>query len=93
MKVKKSGNKVIFTLGRECTIADVEAHTEKLRSMLKDGMKIEVDAGDVEEMDTAYFQLLLSLKASSDQSGAGFFIADMSDRVREVFDLYGVNTG
>ncbi len=91
MKLKKNKNRVTVTLERECTIAEVEADTEKLQPLLKAVKNIEVNARDVEEMDTAYFQLLLSLMISSKESGGKFSISEMPETVREIFNLYGID--
>jgi len=91
MKLKKNKTRMIITLERECTIAEVEADTEKLQPLLNGIKNIEVNARDVEEMDTAYFQLLLSLMISSNESGAKFLISEMSETVRGIFNLYGVD--
>ena len=89
----EGGNGVIkVVLIGECTIAEVEADTDKLRSRFAqsriDG--IEVSVKGLKELDTAYFQLILSLKANAHDLGVPFSLSDESDVLREVAELYGL---
>lgn len=89
----EGGNGVIrVALVGECTIAEVEADADKLRSRFAqsriDG--VEVSVKGLKELDTAYFQLILSLRASAHELGTPFSWLDESNLLAETAELYGV---
>ncbi len=79
-----------ITLLSECTIADVEAHADRLRSQIGGVERVELNAQALEEIDTAYLQLLLSLKATMDEMDARFSLAGLSSVLDEALKLYGI---
>jgi len=90
MKISKRKGKLNVTIEPECTIIDVEEDTDKIRSRMNDVTSIVVKADGVTEMDTAYFQLILSLMNTADELGIEFSIPKMSEEVKGLFDTYGV---
>ncbi len=81
---------MILTLPSDCTIAKVEAETENIRSQLKSAGRIELNAERVEEIDTSYLQVLLSLKKTAEARGIVFSASGMSDAILRACELYGV---
>jgi ABC-type transporter Mla MlaB component len=78
-------------LDSECVISKTQADTEKLRSLFSGKIgKIELDLHSVREMDTAYFQLLLSLKATADQHNIHLIFQGNCDQIHRIGELYGI---
>lgn len=89
MRIESEKDRLIITLPQTCTIAETEADADKLRAFPERMKKIEVYAQDTDEMDTAYFQLLLSLKAAAFHREISCSVAGISQAVREIVGLYG----
>lgn len=79
-----------ITLHSQCTIADVEAHTDRLRSQIEGVERVELNAEALEEIDTAYLQLLLSLEATLDEMDVHFSLSGLSSVLDEALSLYGI---
>lgn len=91
MKTLDKEGVLTVTLNSECTIANAEAHTRQIRSLVSDETaQIEVRANAVEEMDTAYFQMILSLKATADTRKIPFEMTEASSEILRLCELYGV---
>ncbi len=92
MNVRTENSILLIDLPSECTIVKTEADIKTLRSCLasEELKKIELNAEAVEEIDTAYFQMLLSLKATAEHQGIPFSISGMSQEIRKIEELYGV---
>lgn len=90
---KSEDGDLSITLPSECTIADVEAHADKLRSQISGVRRVELNAKALEEIDTAYLQLLLSLRSTLDERDIDFSLADLSDVLDEALKLYGMAGG
>jgi len=89
MKIDTENGRLTITLPSVCTIAETEADADKLRTFFKDPEEIILHAETVEEMDTAYFQLLMSLKTKAYHKSVPFSIQGMPPAVREIISLYG----
>jgi anti-anti-sigma regulatory factor len=93
IKTARKRNVLSVRLSAESTIACVEADTRLLNKKLT-GLenlgKIEVDGAGVEEMDTAYLQLLVSLSLTAEIKGIEFLVCRPSERFRELAALYGL---
>lgn len=79
-----------ITLPSQCTIAEVEAHADKLRAQLAGAARAELHAQALEEIDTAYLQLLLSLRATLDEMDVRLPLAGSSSVLDEALKLFGV---
>jgi len=92
MNIRTENGTLRIDLPSECTIVKTEEHTETLRSFFASEKlkKVELNAEAVEEIDTAYFQMLLSLKATAAHEGIPFLISGMSHEIQKVEELYGV---
>ncbi|MFH1135611.1 MAG: STAS domain-containing protein [Pseudomonadota bacterium] len=91
--LKKSGNGILkLTLSGECTIAEVESDTDKMRSRFAQGQVdgVEISFKDLVELDTAYFQLILSLRATAHELGVPFKLTNDSPALAEAAELYGI---
>jgi len=93
MEVYKRKGEMTLALMPECAINDVESDADKLRSKINDVELITVKSDQVTEMDTAYFQLILSLMSTADEAGIQFSMPQMSDTVRDMFELFGLSIG
>ncbi len=94
IKVARKGNVLSMSLSEESTIVCVEADTRLLREKLtkhKNVRRVEVDGARVEEMDTAYLQLLVSLSLTAEMKGIEFLVSRPSERFRELAVLYGLS--
>jgi len=90
MKTRKTGTTWSVKLERDCSIVDVEAHTDKFRSMPGDLKKIILHAADVAEIDTAYLQVLLALKATARDRGIDLQVRSASPTLLRICRLYNV---
>jgi len=89
MNIKKENNHLFITLPQICTIGKVEADADKLRSKLQGIKNIDLAGDSVEEMDTAYFQLLLSLMSTAEAQGIEIHESQHSDVMDNILTLYG----
>lgn len=89
MKTQAVDGKWKITLDRECTIMEIEQDLRKLRRFPKTIKSVEIDTEKLREMDTAYFQMLLSLRESAIKSRVEVIIKDDSPILAEFSELYG----
>jgi anti-anti-sigma regulatory factor len=73
----------------ECTIVETEATADRLRQLSKNLTKIVVRAEKTEEIDTAYFQILVSLKRFADHQHIPCTMV-LSPAVNDICLLYGI---
>lgn len=71
------------------TIYYVEELTRELLKSLPNAQEVMVDLSQVEKIDTAGFQLMVSLQKSCAENGKKFEIANTSDAVKNFMTLYG----
>lgn len=90
MKKNKQKNTLTVSLSSACTIAEVEADFDTIRSLPEEIETINIKAGAVEEVDTAYLQLLLSIKQTAQERGILFRVKEASDEISDICSLYGV---
>lgn len=90
MKTRAQKGKWTITLQPECAIADVGNDLGKLRRIPKSVNMMEIDADNAEEMDTAYFQMLLSLRASAAERDIALKLKNRTPLLDEISDLYGL---
>ena len=91
MKATIQDKILTIALPYECLISNVEADTDKIRPLIsRELKKIEVQSEAVEEADTAYLQLLLSLKATADHQKVLLSVSGISPELERVCGLYGV---
>jgi len=92
MNIKNRNKKLIITLASESVISDAEADLQKLiKAFTGDIKKIEINTKATDVIDTAYFQILLSLKNTAEQKQIPFAVSDISPEMQEVCELYGMN--
>jgi len=90
MIIEKEQDTTILVLASECTIADVEADADKIRSLINTHPgRIEVQAGPLEEIDTAYLQLLLSLASTAEHWDIPLSFVNTPDALKKACELYG----
>jgi anti-anti-sigma regulatory factor len=91
VNIRKGDSGLILTLPPECTIAKAEVDTDRIRAMISGDIKqIEVHTEAVKEIDTAYLQMLLSLRITADRQGISFMISRCCTEIKRVCELYGV---
>lgn len=91
MIIKRQNLRLFVTLPQECTIGKVEADADKLWTKLKGIKSIDISGGGVEEMDTAYLQLLLSLVSTAEAQGIEIHIGQRSEAMDNILMIYGEN--
>ncbi len=89
MNIQKNGRTWTIELASECTIVDVEGDFDRLRDLPDYLRKINLKAGGLQEIDTAYFQLLLALKSSTRQRGIKLQLHDAPEVLQRIEMLYG----
>jgi len=91
MIIKRQNHHLFITLPQDCTIGKVEADADKLWTKLKGIKKIDISAGSIEEIDTAYFQLLLSLMSTAEVHGIEINVCQRSEAMDNILIIYGEN--
>ncbi|MDM8514826.1 STAS domain-containing protein [Desulfobacterales bacterium HSG16] len=91
MKADTKEKILSIELSSECTIVCAEADTEKISSLVSNDLEqIDILARGVEDMDTAYLQMLLSLRAFADREKISFHVSEISPQAQKLCELYGV---
>ena len=90
MILKSKAGILNIVLDSECTIAETEDDFEKLKNIDELPKKIELITDKIQEIDTAYFQMLLSIKAWAEQNKIPFTISETSTSIEEISELYGI---
>ena len=90
MKLTKKGKTLKIDLEASCTIIDVEAHTDLLRSLPADIDRIHLKIDGVTELDTAYLQCLYALKTESERRDIQLNTIGKSKVVDHACKLYGL---
>lgn len=80
----------MIELPQECTIVKAGTDRDKIGNFISEDIEaIELQIESVKGMDTAYLQLLLSLKITAEQKGIPFLITGCSAEIGRVCELYG----
>lgn len=90
MIVKSKSDILNIILDSECTIAEIQEDFDKIKNLPETTEKIELVVDKLEEIDTAYFQMLLSLKAWAKQNKGSFSVSGTAAPIEEISKLYGV---
>lgn len=98
MRIDREGDALLIILESCCAIMYVEEHTALLQRTLADiaannqkVTKITVDISDVEEMDTAYLQLMLIFKQEIQRRGIPYVVLGFSPCVSELLECFGIS--
>jgi anti-anti-sigma regulatory factor len=90
MEINLTDTVMVADTPAECTIAEAEATADRLRQLSKNLTRIVIRAEKTQEIDTAYFQILVALKAFADQQRIPC-VMEMSPAVNEMCQLYGID--
>ncbi|AGW14945.1 hypothetical protein DGI_3243 [Megalodesulfovibrio gigas DSM 1382 = ATCC 19364] len=94
MRIETSQGILSVLLPAECLIYEVEAHALLLKAVDWDSLEfstVAVGAGDVLAVDTAYFQLLLSVRQTAREYGKAFCLNDAGEALADIARLYGIH--
>ena len=78
------------SINGDMTIYQAQENKDALLKALRSGNQLEIDLSDVEEFDSAGFQLLCLLKQEADRLQKKGQLLQCSPTVVEVLDLFGV---
>ncbi|MBF0545292.1 MAG: STAS domain-containing protein [Candidatus Riflebacteria bacterium] len=93
MNIERNDETLFFILPTETGIANVEPDMDRVRQAFSntDGLKtVIMNVDNVKEMDTAYFQLILSLYNTVDELGLEFHLNGESQAFLELLHSYGL---
>lgn len=90
MKLSINGKRLTVTLGRECSIIDVEAHSDLIRTLPEKVNRIHLKIDDLAEMDTAYLQCIYSLKKEAQEKQIVMQTTGNSKVFDHICRLYGL---
>lgn len=92
MKTQRNGGILLLTLEASCGIETVEEDAALLREELADPAvrRLDINAGDLETMDTAYFQLLLAARQEMKKRGGRAHITPVLPCFTEILTCYGL---
>ncbi len=79
-------------LGTKCTIIRAEELHEKMENLLQSSLDVEVDASQVEQIDTSALQLLLSFHQSLTTDGRNLSWKTPSEQAIKSAKLLGLDT-
>ena len=81
-----------LTVKGNCIIQELEPLVKSLRELVEsDRNVIQLDLAQVESIDTACIQLLVSCRNSALARGKTFIIQSMSEKVREALQISGLH--
>ena len=81
-----------LTVKGNCLIQELEPLVKSLRELVEsDRNVIQLDLAQVESIDTACIQLLVSCRNSALIRGKTFIIQSMSEKVREALQISGLH--
>lgn len=95
MRIQQEGVTLHITLEPCCAIMFVEEHTALVQQTFaeaSDFNRVVMDCSDIEEIDTAYLQLLLVIRAETLRRGASFSPVGVTAPLRDIMSCYGINT-
>lgn len=82
---------MIITLGKKCTIRELEDKKDRLELALKsENSKIAVDVAKLEKIDTAFLQALLAVLHSCEKNGKKWEIRGRSEAFNHILECYGI---
>ncbi len=88
IEIKKKNGLIDLIFKRECRIFEIEEDLENIKKALnKKVKKISISFSEDAELDTAYFQLILSLLNSEYEC-----VIEEDTVLRELRQLYGIET-
>lgn len=92
MEMHRNGETLVLVLDAECGIAAVEEDAATLGGALEDPevRGLEIDAGALEDMDTAYLQLLLAARQEIIKRGGRVRIAPTPPCLTDTLACYGL---
>ena len=90
MIVKKTKKKLTIQLEPQCTILQVEKDFDQLSNLVEKANHIEINGKQVEAMDTAYFQFMLSVKTSATQGSKKLTVSGKKEPLLELEAIYGI---
>ena len=79
-------------LGAKCTIIRAEELHKQMEDLLQTGHDVEVDASQIEQIDTSVLQLLLSFHQSLSQDGRSLSWKTPSEQTLASAKLLGLDT-
>lgn len=74
------------------TIYEVANLEAGFAEAITNSQPLELKLNELEELDTAGVQWLLSLKQRKEKQGSALILSQVPEAIREVFELLGVNT-
>ncbi|MFH0730008.1 MAG: hypothetical protein V2B19_27155 [Pseudomonadota bacterium] len=89
MEIDITDSVMVAETPAECTIVEAEATVDRLRRLSKNLTRIVVRAEKIQELDTAYFQVLVALKAFADQQRIPCTM-ELSPAGNDMCLLYGI---
>ncbi|MBF0232244.1 MAG: hypothetical protein HQK65_04300 [Desulfamplus sp.] len=92
MKLSTKGKILTITLGSECSIIDVEEHTDSIRVLPDNIKQIHLKTNDIVEIDTAYLQCIYALKKEAEEKNIAMQIIGKSKVFEHTCRLYGLET-
>ena len=87
-----SSDQEVLAFDGDMTIYNAENQKQDLFSLLSRKKNISVNLADVDEFDTAGFQVLLFGKQYAEKNGIELVLKSASEPVAEVFKLYGMSS-
>ncbi len=75
----------------EMTIYQAQEHKDALLKALRGGKQLEINLSDVDEFDSAGFQVLCLLKKEADRLEKEVKLVECSPAIVEILDLFGMN--
>ncbi|MBF0200798.1 MAG: hypothetical protein HQK66_05705 [Desulfamplus sp.] len=90
MKLTTKGKILKLILNEECTIIDVEEHTEFIRNLPDKIEAVHLKVDGVREIDTAYLQCIHALKKEADGKNIAFETIGRSVIIDHACTLYGL---
>ena len=82
---------ITYQLEKFADISKAETLHEKLESYLNDGVNVNIDASQVERIDTSVIQILLSIFSTMEKQHLQASIKDPSETFQKAASMLGVS--
>lgn len=91
LMVTNKEKEIQVRLGAALLLVDIQGYHEKILNALRIGFPVFIDLSNINEIDIAGIQLLLSLRIEAQQNGIALSIHSPSPVAQRIFDFLNIS--
>jgi len=91
LMVTNKEKEIQVRLGAALLLVDIQEYHEKILNVLRIGFPVFIDLSNMNEIDIAGIQLLLSLRIEAQQNGIALSIHSPSPSAKRIFDFLNIS--